>query len=107
MDLVTKVHREHIEIIVTGTIKTIANAQAIKEAVNKAHQQHPDAIINLMIKDSFIITSSVIGFLMKSIKMDKMNLYVNVGSEELYTMLDDMNLIEVMNVRKGNTCVKE
>lgn len=38
MDLVTKVHREHIEIIVTGTIKTIANAQAIKEAVNKAHQ---------------------------------------------------------------------
>ena len=107
MDLVTKVHREHIEIIVTGTIKTIANAQAIKEAVNHAYQQHPDAIINLRIKDSFIITSSVIGFLMKSIKMDKMNLYVNVGSEELYTMLDDMNLIEVMNVRKGYTCVKE
>ena len=106
MDLVTKVHREHVDIIVTGTIKPIANAQAIKEAISKAHQQHPDTIINLMIKDSFIITSSVIGFLMKSIKMDKMNLYVNVGSEELYTMLDDMSLIEVMNVRKAYTCEK-
>lgn len=106
MDLVTKVHREHVDIIVTGTIKTIANAQAIKESIHKAHQQYPDAIINLMIKNSFIITSSVIGFLMKSIQMDKMNLYVNVGSQELYEMLDDMSLIEVMNVRKASACAK-
>jgi len=106
MDLVTKVHREYIEILITGTIKTIANAQAIKEAVRKTHEQHPDAILNLTIKDSFIITSSVIGFLIKSIKMDKMNLHVNIGCEELYTMLDDMNLIEVMNVRKAYSCAK-
>jgi len=106
MDLVTKVHREHVEILVTGTIKTIANAQAIKEAIRKTHEQHPDAIINLMIKDSFIITSSVIGFLIKSVKMDKVNLQVNVGCEELYAMLDDMNLVEIMNVRKAYTCAK-
>jgi len=106
MDLVTKVHREHIDIIVTGTIKTIANAQAIKEAIRKTHEQHPDAIINIMIKDSFIITSSVIGFLLKSIKMDKINLNVNIGCEELYTMLDDMNLVEEMNVKKAYSCAK-
>lgn len=106
MDLVTKMHREHVEILITGTIKTIANAQTIKEAVRKTHEQHPDVIINLTIKDSFIITSSVIGFLIKSIKMDKMNVHVNIGCEELYTMLDDMNLIEVMNVRKAYSCAK-
>jgi len=101
MDLVTKVvHREHVNILVTGTIKTIANAQVIKEAIRHAYEQHPDAIINLTIKDSFIITSSVIGFVIKSIKMDKMSLHVNVGSDELYEMLNDMNLIEIMNVGK-------
>lgn len=107
MDLVTKVHHEHVEILITGTIKTIANAHAIKEAVRKTHEQHPEALINLTIKDSFIITSSVIGFLIKSLKMDKMNLQVNIGCEELYTMLDDMNLIEIMNVRKAYSCAKE
>ncbi len=98
MDLVTKVHSEHVNILITGTIKTIGNAQAIKDAIRQAHEQYPHISINLMIQDSFIITSSVIGFLIKSIKMDKMNLHVKVGSEELYEMLDDMNLIEIMNV---------
>ena len=98
MDLVTKVYRDHVNILITGTIKTIGNAQAIRDAIRKAYEQHPDVIINLTIQDSFIITSSVIGFLIKSIKMDKMNLHVKVGSEELYEMLGDMNLIEIMNV---------
>jgi len=106
MDLMTKVHSEHVDITVLGTIKTIANAQAIKEAIRKTHEQHPDTIINLVIKDSFIITSSVIGYVIKSIEMDKIALHVNVGSEELYEMLEDMNLIDVMNVRKAYRCAK-
>ncbi|KFL35140.1 hypothetical protein JU57_02250 [Sulfurospirillum sp. SCADC] len=102
----TKVHSEHVDIVVSGTIKTIANAQTIKEAIRKAHEQHSDTIINLIIKDSFIITSSVIGYVIKSIEMDKIALHVNVGSEELYEMLEDMNLIDVMNVRKDYRCAK-
>ncbi len=106
MDLVTKVHSEHVDIVITGTIKTIANAQTIKEAIRKTHEQHLDHIINLVIKDSFIITSSVIGFVIKAIKMDKIALHVNIGSEELYEMLEDMNLIDMMNVRKAYRCAK-
>jgi len=101
MDLVIKVHHEYVDVSITGTIKTIANAQTIKEAIRTTHEQHPGTIINLIIKDSFIITSSVIGFVIKSIKMDKMALHVNVGCEELYVMLEDMNLIDMMNVRKA------
>ena len=101
MNLETNVYGEYINITITGTIKTITNTQAIKEALKTTHEQYPEAIINLIIKDSFIITSAVIGFLIKSIKMDKMNVYVLVHSEELYSMLDDMNLIELMNVKKA------
>lgn len=104
MDLVTAVNHDYIDIIITGTIKTTANTQTIKEAVSKAHQQYPASRINLVIKDSFIITSSVIGFLIKSIKMDKLALFVVVFSQELYDMLDDMNLIELLNVIKENAC---
>lgn len=106
MDLATKVHSNQVDIIITGTIKTVANAQAIKEIIQKTHMQHPDVSMHLIIKDSFIITSAVIGFLIKSIKMDKMDLHVNVESEELYDMLEDMNLIALMNVRKGISCEK-
>lgn len=106
MDLETKVHSDHVDIVITGTIKTIANAQIIKETIRNAHEEYPGTIINLIIQNSFIITSSVIGFVIKSIHLDKIALHVNVGSEELYTMLEDMNLIEMMNVRKAYTCAK-
>jgi len=101
MNLVTKVRSEGVDIVITGTIKTVANTQAIKEAVLRANEQHPDVPINLNIIDSFIITSSVIGFLIKMIKMDNIALLVNIGSAELYEMLENMDLIEVMNVRKA------
>lgn len=106
MDLEIKVHSDHVDIIITGTIKTISNAHMIKEAIHTTHEQYPGTIINLIIQNSFIITSSVIGFVIKSIQLDKIALHVNVGSEELYTMLEDMNLIEMMNVRKAYTCAK-
>lgn len=102
MNLVSRVRSESVDIVVTDTVKTVANTQAIKDAILRAHEQHPDVIINLNLQDSFIITSSLIGFLIKSIKMDKVALNVNVGSIELYEMLEDMNLIEIMNVRKAN-----
>jgi hypothetical protein len=101
MNIVSKVRSESVEVVVTGTIKTVANTQAIKDAILTAHMDHPDIPIHLNLQDSFIITSSLIGFLIKVIKMDKYTLILNVGSPELYEMLEDMNLIEIMNVRKA------
>ena len=100
MDLVTKKSGENIVIDVVGNIKSICDGQTIKDAITKAFQDNQQAFIDLCIKDSFIITSSVIGFLIKTIKVDKILLHVSVGSEELYEMLLEMNLVDIMNVRK-------
>lgn len=100
MDLVTKKSGGNVVINIMGNIKSISDAQTIKDAITKAFQDDQQTMIELYIKDSFIITSSVIGFLVKAIKVDKMSLHVNVGSQELYEMLLEMNLIDTMNVRK-------
>ncbi len=101
MEITTRANGTSVDINVFGTIKTISDGQNIKDAVRRAFEQDSGRAINVYVKDSFIITSSVIGFLIKSIKIDKMALVVYVGSPELYTMLDDMNLIDSMNVRKA------
>lgn len=100
MDLVTKKSRDNVVINVIGNIKSIVDGQMIKDAIISAFQDNREVSIELCIKDSFIITSSVIGFLIKSIKIDKMPLYVSIGSQELYEMLVEMSLIEAMNIRK-------
>jgi len=100
MDLVVKKDLGIVDIMVVGNIKGIADGQMIKDTINNAFQEDSRSKINLHIKDSFIITSSVIGFLMKAIKIDKMLLEVIVGNEELYEMLSQMHLTEAMNVKK-------
>ncbi len=101
MELLTKINGGATDVIVSGTIKTINDGQTIKDAVRRVFEQDNHKVLNLHIKDSFIITSSVIGFLIKIIKVDKMPLYIHVKSPELYSMLEDMSLIDSMNVRKG------
>jgi len=101
MEITVRTNGLSADINIVGTIKTIADGQDIKDAVRKAFEQNNSYTINVYVKDSFIITSSVIGFLIKSIKIDKMALYVHVSSSELYGMLEDMNLIQSMNVRKA------
>lgn len=100
MDLVTKKSGGNVVIDIIGNIKSISDSQTIKDAITKAFHDNQQTSIDLCIKDSFIITSSVIGFLVKSIKVDKISLHVSVGSQDLYDMLVDMNLVESMNARK-------
>lgn len=101
MEITVRATGSSVDINILGTIKTIVDGQNIKEAIRKAFDQNGKAALRLHVKDSFIITSSVIGFLIKSIKIDKMDLHIHVASAELYSMLEEMNLIDSMNVRKG------
>ena len=102
MDLATKVRADRINIEITGIIKTVADTQAVKDAILGAREQYSDSPINFRLLDTFIITSSLIGFLIKVIQMDHYSLSVSVGSAELYEMLEDMNLIDIMNVIRDN-----
>ena len=101
MEIVTRANGGSVDITVVGTIKSISDGQSIKDSIKKVFENDNQAVVNLHIKDSFIITSSVIGFLIKLIKIDKRTLFVHVKSAELYSMLEDMSLLDSMNVKKG------
>jgi hypothetical protein len=87
LDLTLKDNGTSTDIIISGNIKSISDTDNIKFAITNTWNKDEKNPINLKIDDSFIITSSVIGFLY-------------VKNEELYEMLEDMNLVEVLNVRR-------
>lgn len=46
------------------------------------------------------MTSSVIGFFIKVIFQDKVSIHVYVKDDRLYSLLEDLNLIETFKVKK-------
>lgn len=99
MDLRVKTSSSKTEIHIDDTIKSISDNDKIKQAIENSWSNNEHAI-DIYINDSFIITSSVIGFLIKFIKKDKMPITIYISNSELYEMLDDMKLIEVLNIRR-------
>lgn len=100
MDIVIKETSASTDIIINGNIKSVRDTDDIKAVIQKIWDPHDIKPINIRIDNSFIITSSVIGFLIKFIKKDKIPLTLYVKNDELFEMLDDMNLIDALNVRR-------
>jgi len=85
------------DIKIEGVIKSVSDSQAIKDALNSCGDIKS---VNIEITDSFSITSSVIGFLLKKKQGDKINLSIKVNDARIYELFQSLNLVEVLNVRK-------
>jgi predicted aldo/keto reductase-like oxidoreductase len=87
------------EISISGNIKTITDYQDIKRVVK---EQMEKGINNIDVKivESFSITSSVVGFFLKVINKDKVQLNLYVKDDRLFKILNDLNLVELFNVKK-------
>lgn len=87
------------ELIIKGNIKTITDYEDIKRAI-KEQMGRQIKDIDVKIEDSFSITSSVVGFFLKVINKDKINLKILVKDDRLYKILRDLNLLELFKVSK-------
>lgn len=94
-----EIHRHGTEIIINGNIKNTADYQLIKDNVNSLVQSGSKSII-VKTPESFSMTSSVIGFFIKVIFQDKVAIHVYVKDDRLYSLLEDLNLIETFKVQK-------
>jgi hypothetical protein len=101
MKLTIKNNSSTTEIIIEKNIKSLSDNDEIKIAIEDVWSMNDEKPIEIHIKDSFIITSSVIGFLIKFIKKDKIPITLYITNSELYEMLDDMNLVSVLNIKKA------
>jgi hypothetical protein len=86
------------ELTINGNIKSIEDGNAIKEAINACKKEGTTSVL-LRIQDSFSMTSTVIGFLMKLVNIDKLRVSLVVGDARLYQLLDELSLVQAFNVR--------
>jgi len=86
------------ELTISGNIKSIEDGTAIKEALNACKKEGTTGVL-LRIQDSFSMTSTVIGFLMKLVNIDKLRVSLVVGDARLYQLLDELSLVQAFNVR--------
>jgi phage-related protein len=95
MDITVQNHNINIK----GNIKTIENYMTIKETVQELVDAGVDSL-HFVIEDSLSMTSSVIGYLMKLIKIDGVHVSMAVGDERLISLFEELDLVKMFNVHK-------
>jgi hypothetical protein len=88
-----------IRLVVKGNVKTIQDTDTLKDRVNSAIGSSATSI-SIEIVDSYILTSSVIGYLAKLIAKSNKSISTVVGNSELFQLLQELNVIELLNVRR-------
>ena len=86
------------ELTITGNIKSIEDSSLIKDAINAIRKDGAESL-RMNIKDSFSITSTVIGNLMKLVNHDKVALSIIIGDQRLYDLLMELNIAKTFNAR--------
>jgi len=90
-------HATYLNITVDGVIKSIADTQSFQDTINGCSGDLP---IEIHITNSFSLTSSVIGYLLKKIQQDQLKISLIVYHERLWELLESLGLIEALNARK-------
>ena len=81
---------------VNGIIKTIKDSEML---INAIQDSLNNAKVFIRINDSFALSSSIIGELLK-VKSNGGLISMEVKNETLYELLEDLNLISTFNVEK-------
>jgi len=92
-----EIRKQGSEVIIEGNIKSIGDFQAIKKTLDEIvlHQKS----LNIIVKDSISMSSSVIGYLTKLVYKENIVITLKIGNPELVILLDDLSLSELLHVR--------
>ncbi|PLX68716.1 MAG: hypothetical protein C0603_06065 [Denitrovibrio sp.] len=93
-------HDKPDTLVINGEMKTIEDYTEIKNALASVLNDGLDSI-TIIIQDSMTITSSIIGLFTKTVHGDGLKIKLLVGSDRLYNLLEDLNLIAIFNVSKN------
>ena len=81
---------------VDGVIKTMNDVSKLNEVLDEFNE---GSSVIFKIKDSFAMPSALIGNFLKKTQEGVM-VTLEVGSDILYEVLDDLNLVNKLNVKK-------
>jgi len=86
---------------VIGSVSTIDDSAVLKKHVNEAFDGEFSNRVNLSFIDSYVMTSSLIGYFIKLVRTDKANIVIIIHDTQLYNLIERLNLIDILNVRRG------
>ncbi|MEO5355994.1 MAG: hypothetical protein H7844_01695 [Nitrospirae bacterium YQR-1] len=87
------------EVTITGHIKTIDDYLKIKDSLNSLVEKGKN-YISIKIPESVSMTSSLIGYLLKLVLENKIEIKLFIKDERLYNLLETLNLVEVLKAQK-------
>ncbi len=87
---------QNITVLVEGVVKSIVDSQNIQDAIDALSA---DNKITIDLIDSFSLTSTVIGFLLKKIQKDKFNITILVHDKRLWELLGHLSLTGPLNAQ--------
>lgn len=93
-----QIHIRNNQLVITGNVKSIQDSEEIKKTLQHIANDH--ASIELILLDSISLTSSVIGFLVKLAQKDRKNILLKVADNQLYDLLQDLNLYTIFPIEK-------
>lgn len=84
---------------ILGNIKSLEDYSEIKRATQTLMSRGVrDITIN--VRESLSMVSSVIGYFLKIVNADGVKLLINVWDKRLYSLLDQLSLLDTFNVRQ-------
>jgi len=87
------------ELTISGHIKKTENYFDLKRTLTEMLEDGAKDFI-IKISESITITSSVIGLFLRLINEDKVKVTMHVGEDQLYQLLDSLNMLKVFNVTR-------
>lgn len=99
-----EVHHEKLEdrynIEINGAVKTIDHTKEIRSILDGILTTDPGMPIDMHLKDTDVITSSLIGILIKMIYGENAKITIYTTSEKLYQLIERLNLVDTLNIKK-------
>ncbi|CAE10835.1 hypothetical protein WS1820 [Wolinella succinogenes] len=80
---------------ISGVIKGNVDSEKFKKAIDECGEI---TRLEIIIKESFSITSTIIGYLNKKSAIKKVRVLLSIRDKRLYDLLDELNLLESFNV---------
>ena len=94
------VKTEGSKIFIEGNIARFEDYDAVKLEVEEVRYRNNNSF-TLVFKDAQSLISALVGYLIKLKRADNADITVIAQNPKLYTMLDTLALIDVLNVKKG------
>lgn len=101
MDIRIEDNGGQVNINISGVVSTIEETMQAKNAISEVYSKNNDAVIRVIFENSYVITSSLIGFLIKLIRGDKADITIIAKDTQLYNLISRLNLQDILNVKQA------